>query len=26
MNQAILKMCDDWGIPEENVDFDDFGE
>ena len=25
MNQAILKMCDDWGIPEENVDFDDFG-
>ncbi|MBJ04306.1 MAG: NADH:ubiquinone reductase (Na(+)-transporting) subunit F [Flavobacteriales bacterium] len=26
MNQAILKMCDDWGIPDENVDFDDFGE
>ncbi len=26
MNQAVLKMCDDWGIPEENVDFDDFGE
>jgi len=26
MNQAILKMCDEWGIPEENVDFDDFGE
>ena len=25
MNQAILKMCDDWGVPEENVDFDDFG-
>ena len=26
MNKAVLKMCDDWGIPEENVDFDDFGE
>jgi Na+-transporting NADH:ubiquinone oxidoreductase subunit F len=26
MNQAVLKMCDDWGIPDENVDFDDFGE
>ena len=26
MNQAVIKMCDDWGIPEENVDFDDFGE
>ncbi|MAZ58589.1 MAG: NADH:ubiquinone reductase (Na(+)-transporting) subunit F [Flavobacteriales bacterium] len=26
MNQAVLKMCDDWGVPEENVDFDDFGE
>ncbi|MDR9398623.1 NADH:ubiquinone reductase (Na(+)-transporting) subunit F [Salibacter sp.] len=25
MNQAVLKMCDDWGIPEENVSFDDFG-
>lgn len=25
MNQAVLKMCDDWGIPEENVAFDDFG-
>lgn len=25
MNQAILKMVDDWGIPEENVSFDDFG-
>ena len=22
----VLKMCDDWGVPEENVDFDDFGE
>jgi Na+-transporting NADH:ubiquinone oxidoreductase subunit F len=25
MNQAVLKMCDDWGIPDENVAFDDFG-
>ncbi len=25
MNQCILKMADDWGIPEENVAFDDFG-
>lgn len=25
MNQAVLKMCDDWGIPDENVRFDDFG-
>jgi Na+-transporting NADH:ubiquinone oxidoreductase subunit F len=25
MNQAVIKMCDDWGIPEENVSFDDFG-
>ena len=25
MNQAVLKMCDDWGIPPENVAFDDFG-
>ncbi len=25
MNQAVLKMCDDWGVPEENVAFDDFG-
>jgi Na+-transporting NADH:ubiquinone oxidoreductase subunit F len=25
MNQAVLKMCDDWGIPQENVAFDDFG-
>ena len=24
MNQAVLKMCDDWGVPEENVAFDDF--
>lgn len=25
MNQAVLKMCDDWGIPDEHVAFDDFG-
>lgn len=25
MNQAVTKMCDDWGIPPENVRFDDFG-
>ncbi len=25
MNQAVVKMCDDWGIPDENVRFDDFG-
>ena len=25
MNQAIIKMADDWGIPDENVRFDDFG-
>jgi Na+-transporting NADH:ubiquinone oxidoreductase subunit F len=25
MNQAVLKMCDDWGVPPENVAFDDFG-
>ncbi|MCV9389359.1 NADH:ubiquinone reductase (Na(+)-transporting) subunit F [Reichenbachiella ulvae] len=25
MNQAVLKMCDDWGVPPENVSFDDFG-
>lgn len=25
MNQAVLKMADDWGMPEENVAFDDFG-
>ncbi len=25
MNQAIIKMCDDWGVPDENVRFDDFG-
>ncbi len=25
MNQAVEKMCDDWGVPKENVRFDDFG-
>jgi len=25
MNSAVIKMCDDWGIPEEHVSFDDFG-
>lgn len=25
MNAAVLKMCDDWGIPPENISFDDFG-
>jgi len=25
MNNAVIKMTDDWGIPEENVSFDDFG-
>lgn len=25
MNQAVIKMCDEWGVPQENVAFDDFG-
>lgn len=25
MNQSVIKMCDDWGIPKESVFFDDFG-
>ncbi len=25
MNQCVLKMADDWGIPEDQVAFDDFG-
>lgn len=25
MNNAVVKMCDDWGVPPENVRFDDFG-
>ncbi|MCK5824291.1 MAG: NADH:ubiquinone reductase (Na(+)-transporting) subunit F [Ichthyobacteriaceae bacterium] len=25
MNNAVVKMTDDWGIPTENVHFDDFG-
>lgn len=25
MNKSVLKMAEDWGIPDENVSFDDFG-
>jgi len=25
MNNAVSKMCSDWGVPDENVRFDDFG-
>lgn len=25
MNAAVIKMVDEWGVPEENVAFDDFG-
>jgi len=25
MNQAVIKMTEDWGVPPENVRFDDFG-
>ncbi|TVQ79940.1 MAG: NADH:ubiquinone reductase (Na(+)-transporting) subunit F [Flavobacteriales bacterium] len=25
MNAAVIKMVDDWGVPPENVSFDDFG-
>ncbi len=25
MNQSVIKMCDDWGIPADQVAFDDFG-
>lgn len=25
MNAAVIKMCDDWGVPKENVSYDDFG-
>lgn len=25
MNQAVVKMTDEWGVPPENVRFDDFG-
>lgn len=25
MNQAVLKMLDDYGVPEEMIAFDDFG-
>lgn len=26
MNKAIVKMCNDFGVPKENIRFDDFGE
>ena len=25
MNAAVIKMLDDYGVPEENIAFDDFG-
>jgi Na+-transporting NADH:ubiquinone oxidoreductase subunit F len=25
MSQAVVKMCEDFGVPDENVRFDDFG-
>ncbi len=25
MNNAVVQMCEDWGVPSENVRFDDFG-
>lgn len=25
MNKAVTQMCEDWGVPEENVSYDDFG-
>lgn len=25
MNNAVVKMCDEWGVPPESVRFDDFG-
>ncbi|MBT7726797.1 MAG: NADH:ubiquinone reductase (Na(+)-transporting) subunit F [Flavobacteriales bacterium] len=25
MNQSVIKLAEDWGIPDENVRFDDFG-
>ncbi|MEZ4938177.1 MAG: NADH:ubiquinone reductase (Na(+)-transporting) subunit F [Crocinitomicaceae bacterium] len=25
MNKAVEQMCEDWGVPKENVRFDDFG-
>ena len=25
MNAAVIKMLDDFGVPEENISFDDFG-
>ncbi|MXV37718.1 NADH:ubiquinone reductase (Na(+)-transporting) subunit F [Flavobacteriaceae bacterium Ap0902] len=26
MNDAVVKMCDEFGVPDENVRYDDFGE
>ena len=25
MNEAVVRMCEDFGVPPDNVDFDDFG-
>jgi Na+-transporting NADH:ubiquinone oxidoreductase subunit F len=25
MNAAVIKMLDEYGVPEENISFDDFG-
>ncbi|RAP38168.1 NADH:ubiquinone reductase (Na(+)-transporting) subunit F [Candidatus Marinamargulisbacteria bacterium SCGC AAA071-K20] len=25
MNKCVIEMCDNWGIPPENIAFDDFG-
>lgn len=25
MNKAVVNMCEEWGVPRENVRFDDFG-
>lgn len=25
MNKAVLQLCEDWGVPKDNVRFDDFG-
>ena len=26
MNKAVVNMCDEWGVPKDNVRFDDFGD
>src|SRR5690554_2215817 len=26
LNAAVINMCDEWGIPEEHISFDDFGD